>query len=672
MNKQIIEVPYNVKFINEWTDFNTDLLRNHSIINKTITGCGFTSYALTNNIPTILCSPRKFLLANKHKQLKNTYLVINKNEKGTSIDSEGEETKAINPIKELFNKPKKINIIDNKEKEDFSELCTIQEDLRSYILNCNFTKQPPKILVTYDSLKHVLDVVGDMIKYYSVIVDEFQNIFIDASFKADTELNFINVLQNCPNVTYLSATPYIEDYLEELDEFKDLPYYEFKWHPDRLQTIKVDMRKTHHLGTDIDKIIQDYLQNRFPEKVDGNGVVHQSREVVFYTNSVKLIVSTIKRNSLTPDQVNIICADTEKNRKSLERLGLSIGIAPLENEPHKMFTFCTRTTYAGADFYSPCALSVIVSDCKIDSLSTDIRMDFPQIMGRQRLVENIFKDECIFIYKLSDTEVTLKQFDELSKEKLEKSRVDLTTFHTMKNSKDGRIATSSILEDYRDRISKYHYGKDYTGINEKTGEPMINKLVYIAERRAFELRSDVYKSEVQIYNEFSKIITDISKERQIERIHCLSNAKNVYNSKGSFEQKMKVVCDILLDPYWYGYIHITDFHWLPLSYRNYLNYLGPSVIRSLSHKESEIKQRVTIQNSGDIIRDKIIQEFPIGLRLLVRDCKERLRAIYKLLGVIQTPKATDLLNYFEVSEFMITDKTTGKRLKGYEILAIKP
>ena len=113
-----------------------------------------------------------------------------------------------------------------------------------------------------------------------------------------------------------------------------------------------------------------------------------------------MIKSIITRNKLTQDQVNVICAKTKANKDILKKIGISLGKAPLKGEPHKMFTFCTRTTYVGADFYSTCASSVIVSDCKIDSLSTDIRMDFPQIMGRQRLAENKFKDECIFIYKL--------------------------------------------------------------------------------------------------------------------------------------------------------------------------------------------------------------------------------------------------------------------------------
>ena len=93
MNKQIINVPENVRYISEWEDFDNSILQGHSIINKTITGCGFTHYCLTNNIPTILCSPRKFLLENKHFQLPDTYLVINSGEK--SLDVDGDDSKNI-------------------------------------------------------------------------------------------------------------------------------------------------------------------------------------------------------------------------------------------------------------------------------------------------------------------------------------------------------------------------------------------------------------------------------------------------------------------------------------------------------------------------------------------------------------------------------------------------
>ena len=427
MNKHVIEVPKEIRYISEWNEFPLQQLSTgHCIVNKTITGCGYTHFCLTNDQPIILCSPRKFLLENKYEQLYNDYsiyLVVNKGEKSLDVDGDDNNQSITKKV-----------LDDLKSMEKPSDYLTIQEienNLRTYLFQSQLNKSSPKILVTYDSLKHVLSVLGETIKYYSIIVDEFQNIFMDSRFKAETELNFLSYLQDCPNVTYLSATPYIEEYLNELDEFKLLPYYELKWHPDRLQAIKVDMRETSVLTREIDKIIQDYLNGRFPEKVGESGEIYQSREVVFYVNSVKMIRSAIKRNNLTPDQVNIICADTERNKLSLRKIKFELGTSPLFGQPHKMFTFCTRTTYAGADFYSTNALSVIVSDCGINSLATDIRMDFPQIMGRQRLNENVFRDECIFIYKLSDSKITMDEFKQLSEEKLKTSNEDLKNFQVI-------------------------------------------------------------------------------------------------------------------------------------------------------------------------------------------------------------------------------------------------
>ena len=664
MNKIEIEVPINVRYISEWNDFNTDLLKGHSIINKTITGCGFTHYCLTNSIPTILCSPRKFLLENKHEQLPNTYLVINDGEKGLSIDSD-DSIGIINPVKDLLKKNLEKNeiLINN-----FSTIQSIQDNLRSYIFNCQVSNVAPKILVTYDSLKYVVDLLRDFLQQYSIIVDEFQNIFIDASFKADIELNFVNTLQSCPNVTYLSATPYIEEYLNELDEFKLLPYYELKWHPDRLHKIKTDFKNSGKINKEIDKILQDYLLGKFPEKVDENGMVHQSKEVVFYTNSVKLITSTIKRNNLEPHQVNIICADTEKNKQSLRKIGFSIGKAPLKGEPHKMFTFCTRTTYAGADFYSTNALSVIVSDCAIDSLSTDIRMDFPQIMGRQRLKENVFRDECIFIYKLSDSAVTMDDFESISTKKLEKSERDIKAKELLNSSE----VISNIVEDIRLRIKIKKYSEDYTGIDERTGLPQINKLVYISERRAFELRSNVYKSETLVYNEFNEI-SSMDNKFFYEKEECLSTARQMFNSVGQFGLKMKIICDILLDPQWYGKIHISDFYWIPLNYRNYLNYLGPGRMKALSFHELDIKREMEsnqIQEENKMY-EMLSSYFNINQRYSLREIKDKIQLIYNNLKVQKTPKATDLLEFYEVKECLITDKVTGKRVKGYEILGLK-
>ena len=60
MNKQTIIVPKGIRYISEWNRLEEgkrlkDQLPNDApyIMNKTITGCGYTEYCITNPFPTI-------------------------------------------------------------------------------------------------------------------------------------------------------------------------------------------------------------------------------------------------------------------------------------------------------------------------------------------------------------------------------------------------------------------------------------------------------------------------------------------------------------------------------------------------------------------------------------------------------------------------------------------
>ena len=661
MNKQIINVPKEVRFISDWPDFNTDLLKGHSIINKTITGCGFTHYCLTNDLPTILCSPRKFLLENKHQQHQDhTFLVVNSGEKSLNVDG-----LSTNKASDLI----KVELSEDSAVENLEVISNLKSSLMTYLFNCKVAHVTPKILVTYDSLGYVLDVIGsEELNQYSVIVDEFQNIFMDASFKADTELNFIDVLQFCPNVTYLSATPYIEEYLDELDEFKDLPYYELSWDPSHLRMINIEFKKTSSISREVDKIIQNYLSGNFPIKYDEKRVRYESKEVVFYVNSVKMIKSIISRNKLTQDQVNVICANTKSNQDTLKKIKISLGTAPLKGEPHKMFTFCTRTTYVGADFYSTCANSVIISDCKIDSLATDIRMDFPQIMGRQRLKENLFRNECTFIFSLSDTSITMEQFEEICNSKLRESNQDLRNYQAVL-ALEGSEGVKKILTDFRLRIIAHKYQNDYTGISKKEGKPVINKLVLLAEKRAFELRSNTYKTVFSVYDEFKEFAGD-SLETNSEMQQFIQNCMNEFNAQQTFENKMKTLCKLFLDDRVRGRLSISDISGIPKDYKNYLNYLGPERIRAIGYREIMLKREIANILGDDSIRKELVKLFEVGKRYLLRDIKDILREVYKSLGLTKTPKASDLENYFEFKEVIFYNSDTKKRDRGYEIIKL--
>ena len=183
-------------------------------------------------------------------------------------------------------------------------------------------------------------------------------------------------------------------YLEMLEEFKNLPYYELDWEalePGRVSRPTLYVKNLVSVYTEVKPIIKSYLEGKFEHryvKQEGGEVEKiESKEAVFYVNSVNNITSIVKRAGLIPEQVNILVANTSDNVKKIHRsLGrkFDIGTVPLRNEPRKMFTFCTRTVYLGADFYSDKARSFVVSDANIDTLAVDITLDLPQILGRQR------------------------------------------------------------------------------------------------------------------------------------------------------------------------------------------------------------------------------------------------------------------------------------------------
>ena len=103
----------------------------------------------------------------------------------------------------------------------------------------------------------------------------------------------------------------MDEYLEMLDEFKDLPYYELDWEvkdPSRIIRPDLKVLTMKSVGTKAEEIIKTYKEKHFEEIVvlrDGIPTRVISDEAVFYVNSVNHIISIIKKNELIPEECNI-------------------------------------------------------------------------------------------------------------------------------------------------------------------------------------------------------------------------------------------------------------------------------------------------------------------------------------------------------------------------------
>ena len=655
MKKTKIIVPAGIRFMSQWKDF---VIPNEPcIIDKKIPGCGFTEYCLTNSEDVILCSPRKLLLKNKEKQHLGKVLYVN-----NSLDQDETTDKDL----EKFNRssgivPTKLtDITPETTQQEIIE--ALKNLINTYSLNRSISGFPVKIIVTYDSFRIVKETLGDRIKNFRIVIDEFQSIFTDSRFKSDTELSFMHYLQDLQKVCYLSATPMIDEYLERLDEFKDLPYYELDWSSeDPCRVLKPDLkvRTCKSVSEPAYKIIREYLDGSF-EKTSyrdehGNIQTIESKEVCFFVNSVINIIGIINKCKLTPDQCNILIADTPDNKKKLKRrLGSKweIGDIPLLGQPHKMFTFCTRTVYLGADFYSTNARTVIISDANIETLAVDISLDLPQILGRQRNDSNPWKNRAEFYYKTRKDLKTKEEFDKYIEFKVKKTEELLQSYQEVTNK-------HTLAEKYKKDTNASNYKDDYVSINEHSGKdmfPELNRLVLIAEQRAFDIQQIDYKDRFNVFNTLVKAGL-MSKGSEISRFI------EDFNNLPNFSLKMRAICESGFSEYEISAI----LDQVPKTYKNYYLVLGPGRCKANGYNVTDIKREYkdTVMDKEDISAD-IYQYFTVGGLYSNKEIKDKLAEIYNKHKYGRTPKASDLENYFKVVN---TKKMVGEnRIRAMKIV----
>ena len=677
MNITNIVVPREVRYISQFKDFK--LQEFPHIIDKQIPGCGFTEWCIMNDLDLILVCPRKILLENKENQHPGEVFYA----KSELLEELGIDKNLQKPTKlrkstgiQLLSDKEK-QILEQAEKEAIEKAKKEREFLKREIESYWFIKQgqnkKAKILVTYDSfrkIKEILEELGIFNEFY-VVVDEFQSIFVDSRFKADTELEFMNILQGIQRLCYVSATPMIETYLDKLDAFKNLPYYKLDWiseNPGRVRKPGLTIRSLSSVNQIAESVINSYLSGEYEESIrineDGSKEIVKSTEAVFYVNSVNNIIGIINKCNLKPGQVNILCANNTDNQLRIKtRLGknFSIGEIPLKGQPHKMFTFCTRTVYLGADFYSDNARSFIISDANKETLSVDRTLDLPQILGRQRLNENPWKNKATIFVKTSRDSYSQEEFNDYIDKKMRETR-DLLNAYSSAPS-EAKIA---LAKKYLKDIESSNYRDDYVAVNKHGGNklcPDLNHLVLIAEQRAFEIQQLDYADRFTVFNRLEEIL-GLEQNDTIKEVNIFLDK---FEDLPDYYRRMQFLCQSEITP---GALpSILDS--INETYKRAYLILGPERCRACGYNQVRIEKEINILGLNQAnLQQKILEKFKPGERLMKTEIKERLRQIYQEVDYKKTAKATDLEEWFEVKEVNITD-TNGKRGKGFEILSAK-
>lgn len=667
MESHLLQVPKGIRYVGDWPGFKLEDFPH--IIDKKIPGCGFTEYCITNLENIVLCSPRRILLENKTEQHRDdVFYVINDYEKVVGIDKDINkcQTKKNNKSNDT------VNVSQDQKNEYYKKL---KEDLFQYTQRRFSELKPCKILVTYDSfhlVKSVLNDKGlDMLSSFRIIVDEFQSIFVDSKFKSSTENGFLYQLRDLQKVCYVSATPMMKSYMEMLDDFKNLPYYEFDWSsldPNRIMKPQLKIRTSKSVFTSAKEIIDSYKKEDFKthyrKRDDGSIEMVESKEAVIYVNSVNNILSIINKAELKPEECNILCANTTDNQNKIKTKlgkGFSIGKVPLKGEKHKMFTFCTRTVYLGADFYSTNARTFIISDANISTLSVDISLDLPQILGRQRLNENPWKNEAEFYYKPISNGKVITQED--FKKELE-SKITETNNLLSAYVRSTEAEQRSMAKKYLKDVVSSNYKDDYVAVNYENGElvPVFNQLVLISEQRAFEIQQVDYADRFSVFNQVG-ISVGLELEETATK-YFLREYENLPTLYAKLKFLVKMDEDELLLPTIID--QLTEKH-----FKEYFTILGVSKIRALGFDVSRLEKALknTVFDITDLI-EELTFRYPVGTIVFISELKDTLRELYDKFGYNRVAKATDIEEWFEIRQVMRKD-SLGKKSRAYEIIKKK-
>lgn len=361
-------IPKDYSYISQVPEFKEDVPDN-CYIDKGITGCGFTTAILQNNVSYVIAVPFIALTENKCEQAKYDH-----------------------------NYPHDIFPVNGDT--DLSKLVEYLKDDTIHI---------KKLMVTYDSLKKLHSYIDP--KDYKLFIDEAHKILEYAgNFKPVVIQYLLKSLTAYKSFVLTTATPTKLKYLPE--ELKNIPRITMKWTNTRPVVFNHKRLNQNQLPDAITGICLAHLR----EEEDGN--------IYIFYNSVKgiarAIKTLVKTYKYTYKDIDVICSDSPANRRTLRSLGAGWKPAKPVNfdkegkeiKTYRKVNFVTSTAFEGVDFKDPNGKTLIVSDGKLEHTKLDISTQVSQIVGRLR--ESKYKDRIDLLWTFSPINEfkTLEEYEE--------------------------------------------------------------------------------------------------------------------------------------------------------------------------------------------------------------------------------------------------------------------
>lgn len=575
--------------INSNTGFiNLEDLPNNCIFNKVVTGCGATTVAIYNDVSYVIAVP-------------TTELIINK----TGLSRSGLTTV-------ISHTGKQQSIFGLFGKFDYKA----KKDLKDYIKSNGIKK----IMCTYDKVKYLSNYIDE--SKFKLLVDEYHILLKAYSYREEAVNGVIENFKKYKSFCFMSATPISPEFTPSI--LKDVELIEAEWNDTDLLTVKLDQTNKPYA------IAANYI-NAY--KKDGYITINgqKSYEAFFFINSVTDIISILKYCELSPDEVKIVCANTESNKKKLE--GYSINSS---RDPNKMFTFITSKSFEGADYFSETGMCFVVSNSRNNNTLLDISTDIYQIAGRIRTSNNPFRNLLVHIFNSSGKRHLNidKNYEEMVKEtELEiqgaNAIIDLMNTNESIKAAGKRIINSEYIAE--DESGKFFLNDMLVKLDLFTYK--VEKLIYDT---GIALRKEYNNNNVKTYNtKYQKIDESLESYTKKLSFKVAFDRYSEIIESNSNSQEIEEILRIQ-----------------PLVDKAY-NLLGTSKVKSLKYVKKNIELAILELENKENNEYKLIDYLKSKIKLgfmSSKTIKTILSDAYKLYNIRETPKASDISKWYKCKE----------------------
>ena len=415
------------------------------------------------------------------------------------------------------------------------------------------------------------------------------------------------------------------------------------------------MKKGESVESVCEDIITSYREHGYFARKVWNGNIVESREVCIFLNEVKKIKNIILKNDLQPEETTILCSTSSEHElpKGFKVGGLSTDKV---NPKNKTFTFCTKASFEGVDFYSDNAITYIFVDGNKPWQTLDIYLDIPQILGRQRLDKNPFKRDATIFYKTKPSVESEAEFREKQK------AMELKTKRTIEEyNLSSDYMKSTLLDTIRKVDTSKKFIDDYIdvisdGTTTTVGE---NTLVKVARWNDWYLRKYYYNHPCQLTTGIINAVSVSHKPQEVidfEKSFYFANSSDKLRIYSEFMyQYPQHETSVLANPY------------IPIEYHDWYRKYGYDGLSKLGFDEKRVEQDYVVHCNRDCIIHECRKVFIVGENYSKRFVKNELQKIYDSLGLLgRRAKAVEIEGYMDVKERTLTDES-GKRREFYLI-----